>query len=439
MLLNISLIFIIFIFSYRFPKAIGWLLIFFVPLLQCANFTFIPSSFMPLTTVRVSFFAILGIILSGYCYPLSISDILRIKLVKLLILFSIIVFLISLQDTFYHYLVSFLPQMFVSIFLGFVVIKNKTDLNKLVTIFAWQGAIFGLVILLEYFDIIDMSAYLSSSRADLTYEDVYFRHIVSLRSGYYRASGLDGAVGSAYRLAFLFPVTLWYGFKKGFVSIIPVILVFVGLILTQTRAAIIAVAIVLVIIFFFANISLRGKIGRYIFLGLAMLLLIFVVFPGLLTIVDSFIQHTLYPTLTGIDVSTQIKMLRIPRAINYFLDNPILGYGSPKFVYFNLMQTDDIPAPLIYFLSGGIFLGGLYLYIMYHIITQTYKLSRMLSINKEEKELLFFLSIAFLAGFIPLFSNWQEAHFMTMFILFISIYKVYVLNQSTPHVLHDEV
>jgi hypothetical protein len=252
MLLNISLIFIIFIFSYRFPKAIGWLLIFFVPLLQCANFTFIPSSFMPLTTVRVSFFAILGIILSGYYYPLPISDIFKIKLVKLLVLFSITVFLISFQDTFYHYLVSFLPEMFVSIFLGFVVIKNKTDLNKLVTIFAWQGAIFGIVIVLEYFNVIDMSAYLSSSRADLTYEDVYFRHIESLRSSYYRASGLDGnAVQSAYRLAFLFPITLWYGFKKGFVNIIPVILVFVGLVLTQTRAAIIAVAIVLVIIFFF--------------------------------------------------------------------------------------------------------------------------------------------------------------------------------------------
>jgi O-antigen ligase len=152
----------------------------------------------------------------------------------------------------------------------------------------------------------------------------------------------------------------------------------------------------------------------------------------LLTIVDSFIQHTLYPTFTGIDVSTQQKMLRLPRAINYFLDNPILGYGSPRFIYFNLMQTDDIPSPLIYFLSGGIFLGCLYLYIIYHIITQTYKFSRMLSITKEEKNLLFFLSIAFLAGFIPLLSNWQEAHFMSMFILFISICKVYVLNQTTP-------
>jgi len=56
----------------------------------------------------------------------------------------------------------------------------------------------------------------------------------------------------------------------------------------------------------------------------------------------------------------------------------------------------------------------------------TFRLSKIRGLSSPQREFLIYACSAFVGGIVVVFSNWQEAHFLIMFMLYISIYKVYL-------------
>ena len=83
--------------------------------------------------------------------------------------------------------------------------------------------------------------------------------------------------------------------------------------------------------------------------------------PFFSNFIVTYFENYLLPSIFKYSGSVQIKIDRIPKAIELFINQPFTGYGSRGFVQKFLMDTDDIPSPFIYLLSGGIGLLILFL------------------------------------------------------------------------------
>ena len=359
---------------------------------------------------------------------------------KLVLLFCFLLLLSSSRDSYlYHYIISHIPNLFMSLFIGYIVIRNEKDLELLVKIFVWQAAFIGLFILVEYYGNFSIGKTLASTNPNFIFEQIRDKNFNPIfRSGFYRVSGLDNnSVNTGYRLAFLFPLVLWYSIqnKNTTIKYIPLALVIAGLFFLQTRAAVVSVAVSLVLLglFLVSNQKMGigfkfGRLSRIFFLLILLSLTLLLVSPGFRGVVNEFVGRTMVLSATGGDVSVVNKLNRLPIAIKYFLSNPLMGYGSPQAVYYNLMATEDIPGVLVYFLSGGVLLGCLYIYMHLYLPYILLKISKNNGVDNSTKLLLIFLSCAYIAGFVCVFSNFVETHFWIMYSMFGAIYKTYYLR-----------
>lgn len=214
-------------------------------------------------------------------------------------------------------------------------------------------------------------------------------------------------------------------------NVLPLFIVITSFIFLQTRAVFVAIAVSLTVYIFF--LILRGKVRLLLRTGVAMLTILvslMVIVPSSFEIVHSFIDESFAPVYLDRGENVQAKIDRIPVAIDYFLKKPLSGYGSPQYAYFVVMNTDDIPSPLIYLLAGGIPLCFIYLMLIAYMPYSTLRLSMYKEFSMAQRDILMFSGIAFLGGVICVFSNWQEAHFLIMYMLYISIYKVYLYKEK---------
>ena len=433
-----GLLFAVFL-GFIIPKYSGWSILVLYPILGAASFTIIPSNVIPLTFTRFSIMVTLGIVLSRYG-NMAPRYLYNSKFGKMMLLFTFALLLSSTRDSYiYHTLISHIPNVFFSFFIGYVIINNEKDLNLLVKIFVWQAAFIGLFILIEYYGDFSIGKTLAATNPNFDIEQTRDKSINTIfRSGFYRVSGLDNnAVNTGYRLAFLFPLVLWNSIQKqnSIIKAIPLLLVITGLFLLQTRAAFIS--IIISMLFLGGILISDNKMGAsfrftYLFRMLLLLssltLVLLIISPTLQGVVSGFFSKTMVSSFTGYDVSIINKLNRLPVAFSYLLSNPLIGFGSPQAVYFNLMATEDIPGAFIYFLAGGVVLGSLYLYIHSYMPFLLLKLSKLNYFDRHTKLLLIYSSCAFLAGFICTFSNYAETHFWVMYILFGAIYKTYFLS-----------
>jgi len=325
--------------------------------------------------------------------------------------------------------------MFLAVVLCFFMIHDIKDFKKLAAIYVWQAAIICFFIILEYYSDFNIAFELGRTNPNYT-SDIHSKAANSIfRSGFYRVSGIDGnAVMTGYRLSFYFPLLLWYVTRKRliFISVLPLLLICVSLIMLQTRAAFVAIIVATIylliemIYYNKMNISKRfGNLGKILILFSLTSLIIFTATPTIRTILSTFFYDSLNPFDMTSGYNIQGKLDRIPRAWYYFQQHPIIGYGSPQNAYFQVMKTDDIPAPLIYLLAGGIPLALVYLSMLLYMPYSVFMYSKTPLLSDNMKTLLLFASASFVAGVVVVFSNYQETHFMIMYMLYISIYKVF--------------
>ena len=419
------------------PKKAGWAVLFLFPTLGMGSFTFIPSSFMPLTYFRVTIGVTLGIVASNY-RDIPIRYLFKSSFIKILLLFTIMLFITSLRDEYiYHIIVSHIPKLFCSLVLCFVLIKTINDFEKLIKILVWSGAVIGFFIIIEYFTDFSVGYELAKTNPNF-YGQVHAKdHLEIYRGGFYRPSGIAGsAVHTGYYLVFLFPLTLWYLLKSRLkiLNTIPVILVVIGLIMLQTRAVYVAVFISIIIVLIeLTFIKGLKTIASNIKTTLTIIIIVaFVIFAFPLTrnisfnLVSKSFQEYNVP---GSQYSLGAKVThRIPLALGYFYQHPIIGYGSPQYVYYNVMTTFDLPNTILMFLAGGIPLGLVYLLMLFYMPYSVFKFSKSKLLNVSKKQFLIYASAAFMAGIVVVFSGHNDMHFWIMYMLYVSIYKLLYLK-----------
>ena len=432
---------IFFLFGYQYYRKAGWVIVAIMPILAPTNFTFVPSNLLPLTMTRVAFAVTLGMILKNYHRKeIPLRGILRSSFVKILCLFSLFVVVISIHDRFENIFFTYIPRLVVGLALCYIIIRDRKDLNRLVTIFVLQAALISVFILLEYFTSINVMVWL---RKTIPGVDLYslqtkgYNEIV--RAGFLRASGIDGnSVPTGYRLVFLFPIVLWFAYKKKIVGIILIGILASAFILLQTRAAFVGAAasmFALIMSFFLLRdvclIRQIKIIGNLVVPYFIILIILLFFFPQIINPFKNFYNQSLLPVFISRGDTVSAKIDRLPRALNYIKKEPLKGYGSPHYAYFFVMETDDVPSPVIYAIAGGIPLVTLYLAMIFYMPYSIFKLSRMPGLNTKDRVFLCFAFASFVGGITVVFSNWQEKHFMIMYMLYISIYKVYSYKRKS--------
>jgi len=410
----------------------GWLLILIVPLTYPSLLIIVPSTLIPVTSGRFGFVALLGIVSSNYS-DINIKKIFKLRFVKIFLIFSAILIVSSLRDSPKYVLATYLLDAWFGIGLGFVMIKSPKDLDKLFKIMVWQSAIIGLLIIVEYYTSFNWVLFLRNSLHQI---DVSKTNSSYIRSGVYRPMGIDGnSVQTAYRLVFLFPLTLWYSLRGKFLNFIPLILVSIGLIFLQTRAAFISLAFSMLVLIFLVAFSkkdrkMRKRLFKIFFSAILFLGLGLFIFSGIYHIVVHFFSGFL-GTDTELSVGHDTRDLFIFIALRHIISSPIWGYGSPGYVYNTLMNAMDLPAPILYFLSGGIILFVVYLYQLYFLSTSLLRYIKKLIVNRDLEYKALFVSIGLIAGNAVLFFNWQENHIMIMYMVYIAVVKqIFVLNKA---------
>jgi hypothetical protein len=429
-LCSITAVFFLFLLGYKFPRKAGWAVLIIAPVLGPSSFTFVPSTFLNLTTYRVAFAVTVGVILNNYnWHGIPLKSIFKSTFVKIVTVFSLFVIIISLEDRLKNLTFTYVPNLILAFALCFILIKDEEDLQKLVKIFVWQGAVIGALVIIEYFTDFNFNEIALSTVPGYDIYQLGFKNYGnSMRAGFYRCSGIDGsAVQTGYRLVFLLPLTLWYATKGKLWNALPVFIVITSFIFLQTRAVFVAIAVSLPVYIFF--LIFRGRIRLLLRTGVAMstvLVSLMVLAPSSFDVARSFIDKSLAPVYLDRGDNVQAKIDRIPVAIDYFLKKPLSGYGSPQYVYFVVMNTDDIPAPLIYLLAGGIPLCLIHLMLIAYMPYTTLRLSMSKEFSIAQRDIFMFSGIAFLCGVVCVFSYLMEGHFLVMYMLYISIYKVYL-------------
>lgn len=430
-LCSITAAFFLFLLGYKFPRKAGWAVLIIVPVLGPSSFTFVPSTFLNLTTYRVAFAITLGVILRNHDrHGIQLSSIFKSTFVKIVVVFSLFVILISLEDRLKNIIFTYIPNLILAFALCYILIRDEKDLQKLVKIFVWQAAVIGALVIIEYFtDFVFAEIALSTVPG---YDISILRsknYRYTMRAGFYRCCGIDGnAIATGYRLAFLLPLTLWYATRGKLWNLLPLFIVIISLIFLQTRAAFVAIFVSLTAYIFL--LILRRKIRLLLRTGVVMLTVLIslmVIVPSSFDVVHSFIDKSFGSVLDrGDDV--QGKIDRIPVAIDYFLEKPLLvGYGcSPLYTENYVMFGQDLPSLFIYLLAGGIPLCFIYLMLIAYMPYSALRLSMSKEFSIAQRDILMFSGIAFLGGVVCVFSNWCESHFLIMYMLYISLYKVYL-------------
>jgi len=203
--------------GYLYPRKLAWLIFSVAPILGPLRFTPIPSDILPLNIDRIAFFMTLGILLRYANRGFPFRKIFESKVILLALAFSFIYIIVAFNEktTFFTYI----PNMFYSFMLPFIIIRDQKDLTKLCQIFFIHTAIIATFIYIEYFTHINFGLLLQKtnptvSEAKLYTDDLYVA-MSKARGGQLRIAGLYGhPINTGFRMAFLIPIALWYSMKK---------------------------------------------------------------------------------------------------------------------------------------------------------------------------------------------------------------------------------
>ncbi|MDP2685107.1 MAG: O-antigen ligase family protein [bacterium] len=425
--LSVLGIFIFFILGYNYPRKMGWMMMFLIPLLATNSpFCLIPSERLPLTMHRIAFAVSIGMLFQHRRGWSFLSGLMSNTVYKMILLFMIVYGLSALREEFTNTLFTYIPNLIYPILITGILIQGKDDLLKLIKILVFQTAIISGFVIIEYFFQFNISSLLKSTLPDVDTSNFWEGATIHIRSGYLRAGGIDGhPVYTGYRLAFLFPLVLWYATKKRLLGTAFLVIFVISMLLLQARAAI----IVSIISFGLINaVSIKSLIK---YLGLAAFsIIILAQIPFIKSFSSNFYNKSLSLVSEGLnDKSMEERVYRIPDAYDAFLKSPIIGYGSKKTVLYQVMlaSSNDLPAPVMYLVAGGILAGISYVMIFLGMIWSVNRMRKRISKADEFSILFKHIMIALMAGFMVLCFNTAEAHINVMLILFTAVYKSRVL------------
>lgn len=432
--LSLGLFIVTILIGNGFPRKSAFLMLIIWPLFYPANLVIVPSDLLLLNIDRICFAIALGINLK-YKNILKPIFSLKDRFIKNYILFSIIIVFISLNYNLVPIIFTYIPRIYIAFILGSVIIKKPKDYYILIRILSWQSAFLSIVVLLQFFNIYDLAKEIRLLLPGYELHTTYQQG--ELRASILRVPGMDGnSVQSSYRLAFLLLVSLYYMLKStSTIRFVPYTLTLIAIVLMMSRAAYIAVIIsfiyLIVILTIKLNYTLYNRLKYIISLFFIIISLFFVVlfiFPTSIRTVNTFIE---YNFSANSEKQVTRKVERLPIAFSYFKEKPIIGYGSPYYVYYELMESQDLPSLFIYALSGGVFLLLLYLYMLYLMVVNLFRYFSN-SLDNSHKELFIFISASFVGGLLPLFSNLQERHFPIMLLVYISSLKyIYITFKAS--------
>ncbi len=423
MIILSALGFVLFIvLGYLYPKQMGWAVIFFVPLLGAGQFTLIPSTSLPLNVYRIAFAISLGMVLGSPGSMSSLKTALNSKVVRVLILFLLLYGISAMRDRFTNTIFTYIPNLAFPVIVASICVKTREDLDRLVKAMIFQGVLVSIFILIEYYGGFNISVLLKSTNPNIDRAGLWIGETAEgyRRSGYYRVSGIDGhPVYTGYRLAFLFPLLLWSVRLKRLRGMIWVGMASLSVLLLQTRTAIIAILFSIIFLFLLNN-------KRRAFPMIASFILVMLValqIPFVKTFVSDFWYGSFEQVTQGTSNAFMAqRFYRIPYAFNRFFDSPLFGYGSKEYALYYVMPANDndLPAPILYLLAGGLFVGATYLMFLMGMIMGAYRLAKQ---NLEEKEEGLYLMVALLGGGVVLFVNTAESHIISMILLYVGYYQ----------------
>jgi len=385
---------------------------------------------------RIAFSITLGIMLKTVEHrKIRLSSIFRSRFIKILLCFSFFVIIISLEDRFENIVFTYIPRLIVGIMLCFILVRDKRDLQKLVMIFSIQAALISILVILEYFTPFNPLVWI---RRTIPGVDMYRLQTKGFnegtRAGFYRPAGIGGsAVHTAYILVFFFPLVLWFAFNKKIIGYLFPGVLAIAFILLRTRTGLIGVAVSMIWLAIILTAKKQVVLSKnfirlvgFLCISVTTMMLIVNIFsPEVSIVFKRFLFELFIPSLS-LEGDARIKYNRIPIAIDYIMEKPIMGYGSPWYAYLYIMNTADLPAPFIYAIAGGIPLVAIYLVMLFYMPYSVFKASRRQKIHSEDRLFLYFASAAFIGGVVVIFSNWIEVHFTLMYMLYISLYNVYI-------------
>jgi len=428
-----SILFILFMMlGYYNPKKMGWAVIILVPILGPAEFTVVPSMTLPLTAYRIAIAISIGIFIRSKQKRLTIAKLFNNKVFIWILIFILTYTLSAIRDRPKSTLFTFIPEMIFPIIIAAFTIESEDDLKKLTNIFVFQAVFISIFIMIEYFYGFNISVLLTRTKPTIDEASLWSGQVLETykRSGYYRMSGIDGhPVYTGYRMAFLFPIILWYMTKKRVLGASFVLLAFIALLFLQTRMAIIAVLFSIML----TPVLLKKKLAKYV-------LMLFVLFIILYQVnfIRTYVKEFWYDSFQDVTYGTGSRDMeerynRIPLAIKAFRESPITGYGSTYYVLYKVMplHSNDIPAPIMYLVAAGIFSFIAYILIFIGMLFNIYKLSNKRKNTAEINIYFKYMFVAFFAGFLVLCANTVENHVIIMLMLYTAIIKVGYMTKKT--------
>jgi hypothetical protein len=425
------------VFGYKNPIKASWLILFWVPLLGPGGFYFGVNTIFPLNAYRLGIFLLIGILVRKKA---SISNLIyRNKYTHIILAYFFIIFVLQVRHYPVPTLFTLLPFYAIAVLLPFVLLREYNDIYKMINVFVYQAVIISSFVIIEYYTTFSLPAFIREL-SGLSIDNIQTKGGRELyRAGYYRVAGLHGnSVQTAYHLVFLFPLAVLSLYLKVSVKgLMILILIIFSIILLQTRASLVALTIVtlLCVVYIVFNqkyhLSVIKKIK--IFSVMSILVIVAMLNNELYEMSRSIISTLYYSVFSdkgggnSADLSILLKIDRIPLALRMFYNSPIYGHlASPRYAYYVLMKTADVPSVFLHLLGGGILLTGIYLLMIVRTITGLSQGMKK-QITHMERNIIVFSSIAIFGGFIVTASNWAEEHYLSIFILYISV-KYYTQN-----------
>ena len=328
--------------------------------------------------------------------------------------------------------------------MAYLIIRKENDFGLVLKILVWQSAIIGFLIIIEYYTKFNIAEIFKYTAPNIDISQLQSKAFNILeRNEMYRVIGIDSsAVQTAYRITVLFPLTVWYMMKGKLINYVPVLLLLTALVLTQTRAAYIVVIVEIILfsaLIMRESVSINIKLWRLTISTFSFRLFISIIFlTGIISVYSLFSDNIINIAKnlvidsvskdSNISIQNDVRYIFIYNAFEKIKESPIIGYGSPTYSYYEVSNTGDLPAPLIYTLSGGIGMGILYMFLLYRLPYNIRKISKTKWITPQYKTTLLFISVALLGGCLVLMFNWAERHIYFMLFLFMLVQKDFALK-----------
>jgi hypothetical protein len=370
---------------------------------------------------------------------MNLSKLFQSSFIKSYLLFIFLLAAVSFIDLGKNTFFTLIPEVYVSMSLGFFLIQKESDFKKLLQILTWHGLIFCLIIYLDFFEIINIQILVAKMIPNF---NMAHNEFDGIRAGMRRVSGFDGnSINSAVRLVILFPISLLLiKFNNKLKNYIFPIFLILSILILFSRAAYISLILALIFIIFNQINIIKKGLNK-----LVSLLKILIIIAGssiILFFISPFIQNiilSLYAFSTDLSTLSNLnaRTVMLPFVYEMVLGNSYFGvFRSPLFVYEELLGGHDLPSPLIYSISGGIPL--LLLFLNWIRIMPFYFLRKFYFRNESRdfKIILVYISASFIGGIIPVFSNWIDTQNSLMIIIFCATYKYIMIRSKTTQFTH---